>query len=82
MMKKTCETCMHSIIYAGLDDEINDSDKQFYVCMLTDADIEPDDICENYEIHCDTCEYKEYKDSTRCRLCNHGSNYYPFEVVW
>ena len=79
MMKKTCETCMHSIIYAELDDEMNDTDKQFYVCMLTDADTEPDDTCENYEIHCSTCEYGEHLDSTRCMFCNNGSEYQPKE---
>ena len=80
MMKKTCETCMHSIIYAELDDEMDlNHDKKFYVCMLTDADTEPDDRCENYEIHCDTCEYEEHQDSTQCKLCVNGSWYYPRE---
>ncbi len=79
MTNRTCETCMHSIIYAELDDEMNDTDKQLYVCMLTDEDISPDDTCENYEIYCDTCEYEEHRDSTQCKLCVNGSWYYPRE---
>ena len=80
MTNRTCETCMHSIIYAELDDEMNlNHDKQFYVCMLTDADTEPNDTCLDWETICSTCIHDGLQGSSIgfCDICVNGSEYQP-----
>lgn len=48
---RTCKNCIHNIIYEESDDNMHyiGTEKLFYVCMLTDADIEPEDTCNEFE---------------------------------
>ena len=77
-MTNTCETCMHMITYAELDDNQELNTKKLYGCMITDAETELNDSCLDYEDYCSSCAYLgEQGDSVRCAFCNDGSEYVP-----
>ena len=75
-----CKNCVHSIIYCELDENMElNNEKQFHVCMLTDTDVESEDTCTDFEIHCDTCLHdgKQSSNISMCDVCVDGSEYTP-----
>lgn len=45
-----CEHCQHRITYQELDDNMEDDPNReiFHICMITDAEVELTDTCEDY----------------------------------